>query len=81
MIRVGGEMEKRITVQVAEDQETFEQQGCMFETTHETLKEAKQKARYYLSEEYMNVIEASRRLGYAQVLVNGRCEYDYFGED
>lgn len=48
------------------------------ETEWETIKTAKAKAKYYLSEEYMRVCESATRLGYAQVLVNGDCIADYF---
>ncbi len=36
-------------------------------------------AKYYLTEEYMNVCESTTMLGYAQVKVNGAVEYDFSG--
>ncbi len=73
-------MTKRITVLAAETQETFNAQGPMFEETHcDTIKEAKARARYLLTEEYQHVIESSTRLGYSQVCINGDCLHDFFG--
>ena len=45
-----------------------------------TLKEAKAKARHYLTDEYRRSSESRFRLGYARVLVNGECVFDEFNE-
>jgi hypothetical protein len=74
--------QKQILVLAAETQETFEAQGARFEETHcETVAEAKKRAKYLLTVEYQNVIEASAPLGYSQVVVNGECLYDFFGKE
>lgn len=71
---------KSIVVAVAEDIDSFEKYGPRFEETHcETISEAKKRAKYLLTEDYRLVIEASSRLGYAQVVVDGECHSDYFG--
>ena len=71
-------MEKTITVLAATSQDTLETDA--FQTTWDTLKEAKARAKYYLTEEYAQVSE-SARLGYAQVLVNGECVADFFAKE
>lgn len=72
---------KTIVVAVAESVEDLERYGPRFEEMHcETVAEAKKRAKYLLTEEYQNVIEASQRLGYARVVVDGVCVADYFGK-
>lgn len=69
-----------ILVLAAETQETLDSQGAAIDNTNcETIVEAKKKAKYYLTEEYMNVCESSTRLQYSQVWVNGDLKYDFFG--
>jgi hypothetical protein len=58
----------------------MENHGCDVEQECDTIAYAKKRARYYLTEEYMNSSESSTMLGYAQVCVNGICEYDYSGK-
>lgn len=70
-------MTKRITALAATSQESLERDA--FEVECETIAQAKKRAKYYLTKEYMNDIESSTQLGYSQVLVNGECLYDYFG--
>ena len=72
-------LEKRITVLAAISQEQLENCGCDVEHECETLTEAKKRAKYYLSGEYMRTTESSTQLGYAQVRVNDECVADYFG--
>lgn len=64
--------------------QTFEdydqRRGCVIEYECDTIAEAKQKAKQMLTEEYRQSSEASERLMYSQVTVNGVCEYDYFGK-
>lgn len=53
--------------------------GSHYDTSADTLAEAKSRARYCLTEEFRLSSEASRRLGYAQVLNQaGECVYDCF---
>lgn len=73
-------MEKQIVVLAAVSQDQLENDGCDVEQECETIAEAKKRAKYYLTEEYMNMAESTTRLGYAQVKVNGVVEYDYFGK-
>jgi|GEM_PF-1978230 len=47
----------------------------------ETLKEAKARAKYFLSDEYQRACEMSRPLGYAQVIRNGECVADFFRDE
>jgi hypothetical protein len=68
-----------ITVTAAKTQEALERDGAEFEHgPFETVKEAKQRAKYYLTEEYRIASESSERLGYAQVLFDGECQYNFF---
>jgi len=74
-------MEKTITVRAAETQEKMLNDGCDVDNNCcETLAEAKKRAKYYLSAEYMNRSESTVMMGYAQVLVNGECVADFFGK-
>jgi hypothetical protein len=73
-------MEKRIVVIAAVSQEQLENDGCDVEQECDTIAHAKQRAKYYLTEEYMNSAESTTMLGYSQVKVNGVVEYDFFGK-
>lgn len=73
-------MEKKIIVVAAVSQERLENDGCDVDQECETIAEAKKRAKYYLTEEYMNACESTVMLGYSQVKVNGVVEYDYFGK-
>jgi len=73
-------MEKQITVVAAADQDSLEFNGADVAENSETVGAAKQRARYLLTEEYRLITESSARLGYAQVLVNGKCVADFFGK-
>lgn len=73
-------MEKQIVVLAAVSQEQLENDGCDVEQECETIAEAKKRAKYYLTEEYMNVAESTTMLGYSVVKVNGVIEYDFFGK-
>lgn len=41
------------------------------------IKEAKARAKYYLTADYQRASESSERLGYARVLLNGDCVADF----
>ena len=74
-------MQKEIIVRAAETQEKLMNDGCdVYNNCCETVAEAKNRAKYYLSAEYMNRCESSVMMGYAQVLVNGECVADFFGK-
>ncbi len=73
---------KSIEVVAAINQEYLELQGSeVIDDKCDTIGEAKRRAKYYLTEEYRNASEASTRLTYSQVLVDGVCLYDYFASD
>jgi hypothetical protein len=73
--------EQSIKVIAAESQEKFEFDGIEDHSQYcDTIKEAKERAKYFLTEEYRRVSETTIRLTYAQVLVNGKCRYDYFAK-
>lgn len=57
--------------------------GWVAENGAETLREAKQRARYMLSEAYRRSGEMSERLVYAEVRlgVEGECVFDYLRPD
>jgi hypothetical protein len=69
--------QRQITVLAAESQDMLESHGASVEQLFDTIGEAKKRAKYYLTEDYMNVCESSTKLGYARVLVNGDCVADY----
>ena len=73
-------MERHIVVLAAESQEQLENYGSSVEQECETIAQAKKRAKYYLTEDYMNACESTTMLGYAQVKVNGVVEYDFFGK-
>lgn len=73
-------MRKRIVALAAENQDQLENNGCAVDQECETIAEAKKRAKYYLTEDYMNSCESTTMLGYSQVKVNGVVEYDYFGK-
>lgn len=73
-------MSKTIIVVAAVSQERLENDGCDVDQECDTIAQAKKRAKYYLTEEYMNVCESTTRLGYAQVKVNGVVQYDFFGK-
>lgn len=67
----------KIEVLVARSQEQFEKLGPDFGTEEDTVKKAKARAKYYLTKEYQAVAESSERYGYAQVIADGQCIYDF----
>lgn len=71
---------KKILVVAALNQDRLENDGCDVDQECDTIAEAKKRAKYYLTEEYMNSCESTVMLGYAQVKVNGVVEYDFFGK-
>ncbi len=74
-------MQKEIVVKAAETQEKLMNDGCDVDNNCcETVAEAKKRAKYYLTTEYMNRSESTVMMGYAQVLVNGECVADFFGK-
>ena len=73
---------KTITVLAAVNQRSLETNGADVEQTQcETVKEAKERAKYYLTEDFMRASESAVRLGYSQVLVDGKVLHDFFWDD
>lgn len=70
---------KLITVRACRNSDDYERGWDAEETHIDTVKEAKARAKYFLTEQYRNASEASERLAYSQVVVNGEVLYDYFG--
>lgn len=63
-----------------DSEETWED-GHLYETVADTIKEAKEKAKYSLSEAFRISGEMSARFGYARVLNRkGECVYDCFSK-
>lgn len=71
-------MSKTITVRAIRNIDDQERGWDTEETRCDTIKEAKSRAKYFLTEEYRNASEASERLTYAQVVVDDVVMYDYF---
>lgn len=70
--------EKQIEVRAARTQEQVLNHQCDIVDTFDTIGEAKKRAKHYLTDEYQRLVEMSEPLGYAQVVVDGECLYDYF---
>ena len=71
--------DRKIIVKAARTQEYVENGQCDVVFEFDTLKEARTRAKYYLSDDYRRTSESSERLGYSAVFVNGECVNDYFG--
>lgn len=69
---------KTIEVRAAKTQSDVLNHQCDIVDSFDTIAEAKKRAKYYLTDEYQRQIESSAPMGYAQVVVNGECLYDYF---
>lgn len=72
-------MRLKYTVVAALNQESLER-GADVDSQHDTLKEAKGRAQYYLTDRFAETCECSKTLGYSQVINNttGECVADYF---
>lgn len=71
---------KLITVEAARTQAQVENGQCDLVQEFDTIAEAKERAKYYLTEQFMRVSEANETLDYARVIVNGECVADYFSK-
>lgn len=69
---------KTIEVRAARTQEAVLDHQCDVVHTFDTVKEAKARARQYLTDDYQQLSEASEPLTYAQVVADGEVLYDYF---
>jgi hypothetical protein len=70
---------KTVVVRACRNANDYERGWDAEEMHLETIKDAKARAKYLLTDEYRNVCEASERLMYSQVVVNGEVMHDYFG--
>jgi hypothetical protein len=78
----GEKMKMRYLVQAADSQDALESLGSNVEFEFDTLKEAKSRARYYLTEDYRRVCEAADVLGYSRVMnADGQCVADFFRKE
>ena len=68
----------QVLVWAYQDPDGHESPG--FVQDFETLKEAKVKARHYLTDEYMNTCEASQPYSYSQVVRGADVLEEYFGK-
>ena len=71
--------QKQITVRACRNANDYERGWDVEDTNQETITVARQRAMYYLTDTYRKNSEASERLMYSQVLVNGEVIHDYFG--
>lgn len=77
---------KKIEVLAARTQREVLDGQCEVVYSFDTVKEAINQAKHYLTDEYQRSAEMSEPLRYAQVIADGECLYDYFrkgynGED
>jgi hypothetical protein len=70
-----------IEIRAGRTQEDVLRGQCDVITKCDTIKDAKNKARYYLTDYFQQSAELSEPLGYSQVVVNGECRYDYFRKE
>jgi len=69
----------KYTVEAAATQkDALDGQCVAIDTYCDTIKEAKARARHFLSDEYQRLAEMSYPLGYARVLRDGECVADFF---
>lgn len=73
-------MKLKYTVQAGITQDSLENRGCDCDSQHDTLKEACERARYYLSLQFADVCETYQTLRYSRVINNktGEIVTDYF---
>lgn len=74
-------MRKEIEVRAATTQQRVLDGKCDIVDSFDTIREAKARAKYYLTDEYQRVVEAAEPLKYAQVVVDDGCVADYFRKD
>lgn len=73
-------MGKKIVVLAAVSQEDLDKRGADVDEICDTIAQAKRRAKYFLTEDFMNACETTTRLGYAQVVVNGEVHSDFYGK-
>jgi hypothetical protein len=70
---------KTIKVLAAGSVEDLQSNGPKIEEDRDTIADAKNRARYLITEEFAKTAECAT-MGYAQVVVNGECVADFFGD-
>ncbi len=70
-------------VEAGHTREQVEERQCDVVFNYDALKEAKSRAKYFLSDDYQRVAEMSEPLAYARILLNGEldrgcCVADFF---
>jgi len=68
---------RKIEVHVADNAEDMAIDGAVLVDEFDTIKEAKARAKWWLTEEAQNRIERTLRFGYSQVIVDGVVRFDF----
>lgn len=74
-------MRKEIEVRAATTQQRVLDGKCDLVQSFDRISDAKERAKYYLTDEYQRVTEAPEPLVYAQVIVGDECVADYFRKE
>lgn len=70
---------QKIVLESAETQERVEARECtVWEDYFDTMADAKRRAKYVISDDYKRSAELSQPLGYARIMGDGECVYDFF---
>ena len=73
---------KQIKVVAFQTFEDYEQhRGCVVDYEYDTVKQAKDRAKYMLTDRYQAAAEAAEPLRYAQVTVGGEVRHDFFRKE
>jgi hypothetical protein len=73
---------KSIIVAAAHTQEQVEAGQCdIWDDFNDTIAQARDRARYYLTDEYQRSAEMSSPLTYSQVIVDGEVHSDFFRKE
>jgi|CXWL01.1.fsa_nt_gi hypothetical protein len=72
---------KKIEALASWTQQDFDRRGANVDQECETVAEAKERAKYMLTTEYQDLIEASGVMMYSQVVADGIVLADYFHKD
>lgn len=70
----------RIEIEAAFNQEAVQDGQCVVVESCDTIKEAKARVKYILSDDFRRSSELTNRIGYARIMADGECLYDYFGK-
>ncbi len=70
-------MSKRIIVKAAPSMVALDHDGAWVDELCDTIAQAKKRAKYFLTEDFMNRCESTTRMNYAQVVVNNEVHSDF----